>query len=123
MNKKSTLKKVFKRIKKYRLLVALSLLMASATVILTLYLPILTGEAVDGMIAKGLVNFTGLLKILKNMVIVIAATALFQWLMNIINNHIAYHVVLDIRKEAFEKLESWAMKRYVAALFTPSVMP
>ena len=110
MNKKSTLKKVFKRIKKYRLLVALSLLMASATVILTLYLPILTGEAVDGMIAKGLVNFTGLLKILKNMVIVIAATTLFQWLMNIINNHIAYHVVLDIRKEAFEKLEKLPLK-------------
>ena len=110
MNKKSTLKKVLKRIKKYRLLVALSLLMASATVILTLYLPILTGEAVDGIIAKGLVNFTGLLKILKNMVIVIAATALFQWLMNIINNHIAYHVVLDIRKEAFEKLEKLPLK-------------
>ena len=95
MNKKSTLKKVLKRIKKYGWLVALSLIMAVATVLLTLYLPILTGEAVDGIIAKGLVNFTGLLKILKKMVIVLGATALFQWFMNIINNHITYHVVKE----------------------------
>ena len=110
MNKKSTLKKVLKRIEKYRLLVLLSLAMAVVTVILTLYLPILTGEAVDGIIAKGLVNFTGLFKILKNMVAVIVATSVFQWLMNIINNHITYHVVQDIRKEAFEKLEKLPLK-------------
>ena len=110
MNKKSTLKKVLKRIKKYRVLVFLSLLMAAATVVLTLYLPILTGDAVDGIIAKGLVNFTGLFRILKIMLIVIVSTALFQWLMNIINNHITYHVVQDIRKEAFEKLESLPLK-------------
>ena len=110
MNKKSTLKKVLKRIKKYRVMVFLSLLMAAATVVLTLYLPILTGEAVDGIIAKGLVNFTGLFRILKMMLIVIVATALFQWLMNIINNHITYHDVQDIRKEAFEKLESLPLK-------------
>ena len=78
MNKKSTLKKVLKRIEKYRLLVFLSLLMAAATVVLTLYLPILTGEAVDGIIAKGLVNFTGLFKNLKIMIVVIIGTALFQ---------------------------------------------
>ena len=110
MNKKSTLKKVLKRIEKYRLLVILSLALAAATTFLTLYLPILTGEAVDGIIAKGLVNFTGLFKILKNMVAVIVVTAIFQWLMNIINNHITYHVVQDIRKEAFEKLEKLPLK-------------
>lgn len=110
MNRRSTLKKVFKRIEKYRLLVSLSLLMAAATVVLTLYLPILTGDAVDGIIAKGLVNFTGLFKILKTMLIVILATAVFQWLMNVINNHITYHVVQDIRKEAFEKLEKLPLK-------------
>ena len=110
MNKKSTLKKVLKRIKKYRVLVALSLLMAAATVVFTLYLPILTGDAVDGIVAKGLVNFTGLFRILKMMVLVIAGTALFQWLMNIINNHITYHVVQDIRQEAFEKLERLPLK-------------
>lgn len=110
MNKTSTLKKVLKRIEKYRLLVLLSLGMAVATVVLTLYLPILTGAAVDGIIAKGLVNFTGLFKILKTMLLVIIATAVFQWLMNIINNHITYHVVQDIRKEAFEKLERLPLK-------------
>ena len=110
MNKKSTLKKVLKRIEKYRLLVLLSLLMAAATVVLSLYLPILTGDAVDGIIAKGLVNFTGLFKILQTMILVILATAIFQWLMNIINNHITYHVVQDIRKEAFEKLERLPLK-------------
>ena len=110
MNKKSTLKKVLKRIEKYRLLVLLSLLMAAATVVLSLYLPILTGDAVDGIIAKGLVNFTGLFKILQTMIVVILATAIFQWLMNIINNHITYHVVQDIRKEAFEKLERLPLK-------------
>lgn len=110
MNKKATLKKVLKRIRKYWLLVLLSLTMAAATVVLTLYLPILTGEAVDGIVAKGLVNFTGLFKILKTMIAVIAATALFQWLMNLINNHISYHVVQDIRKEAFEKLERLPLK-------------
>ena len=110
MNKTSTLKKVLKRIKKYRILVVLSLMMAAATVILTLYLPILTGEAVDGILAKGMVNYTGLFKILKTMIAVIAATAVFQWLMNVINNHITYHVVQDIRKEAFAKLEKLPLK-------------
>ena len=88
MNKTSTLKKVLKRIEKYRLLVAISLLLAVGTVLLTLYLPILTGEAVDGIIAKGMVNYTGLFRIAKMMVAVILGTAIFQGLMNIINNHI-----------------------------------
>lgn len=110
MNKKSTLKKVLKRIKKYGVLVALSLLMAAAAVVFTLYLPILTGDAVDGIVSKGLVNFTGLFRSLKMMVLIIAGTALFQWLMNIINNHITYHVVQDIRQEAFEKLERLPLK-------------
>ena len=110
MNKTSTLKKVLKRIEKYRLLVALSLLLAVGTVILTLYLPILTGEAVDGIIAKGRVNYTGVFRIAKMMVAVILGTAIFQWLMNVINNHITYHVVQDIRKEVFEKLEKLPLK-------------
>ena len=112
MSKTSTLKKVLNRIKKYRLLVILSLLMSAATVVFTLYLPILTGAAVDGILAKGMVNYTGLFKTLKTMLAVIVATAVFQWLMNVINNHITYHVVQDIRKEAFEKLEKLPL-RYV----------
>ena len=112
MNKTSTLKKVLKRIKKYQVLVGVSLLLAAATVLLTLYLPILTGEAVDGIVGKGLVNYTGLFRVLKTMAAVIGLTAVFQWLMNIINNYITYHVVQDIRKEAFEKLEKLPL-RYV----------
>lgn len=104
MNKTNTLRKILKRIKKYGFLVALSLILAAATVVLTLYLPILTGNAVDGIIGKGMVNYTGLFRILRTMIGVIAATALFQWLMNVINNHITFHVVQDIREEAFEHL-------------------
>lgn len=110
MNKTSTLKKVLKRIEKYRMLVALSLLLTVGMVLLTLYLPILTGEAVDGIIAKGMVNYTGLFRIAKLMVAVIIGTAVFQWLMTMINNHITYHVVQDIRKEAFAKLEKLPLK-------------
>ena len=110
MNKTSTLKKVLKRIEKYRLLVALSLLLAAGMVVFTLYLPILTGEAVDGIIAKGMVNYTGLFRIAKLMVAGIIGTAVFQWLMTMINNHITYHVVQDIRKEAFVKLEKLPLK-------------
>lgn len=110
MNRTSALKKMLKRIRKYYALVALSLLMAIGTVVLNLYLPILTGEAVDGILAKGMVNFTGLFRILKTMITVIVATAVFQWLMSIINNHITYHVVQDIRREAFEKLEKLPLK-------------
>lgn len=110
MNKSSTMRKVLQRIKKYRIQVLLSLLMAVAVVILNLYLPILTGNAVDGIIAKGMVNFTGLFRIFQQMIAVIVATAVFQWLMNVINNHITYCVVQDIRKEAFEKLEKLPLK-------------
>ncbi len=110
MNKSSTMKKVLKKIRKYQWLVLLSLLMAIAVVILNLYLPILTGDAVDGIVAKGMVNFTGLFKIFQKMIVVIVATAVFQWLMNVINNHITYCVVQDIRKEAFEKLERLPLK-------------
>lgn len=105
MNKRVTLRKILKRIRKYSMLVLMSLLLAAAAVVLTLYLPILTGEAVDGIIAKGMVDFGMLSPLLKKMAVVAAATATVMWLMNVINNHITYQVVRDIRREAFEKLE------------------
>ena len=71
-------------------MVLLSLLLAGITVALTLYIPILIGKAVDLVLAQGLVNFTGLAVILKHMIITILLTALAQWLMNVINNHITY---------------------------------
>ena len=100
-----TFREVLHYIKKYWLLLACSILFAAATVALTLYVPVVTGDAVDLVVAKGLVDFPALLKLLTRLAVIIALTSLLQWVMNICNNRIVYHVVQDIRTEAFEKLE------------------
>ncbi len=105
-----TIKKVLAYIKKYQILVLLSLLFAAATVFATLYFPILTGDAVDLIIEKGLVDFSGILEIVKKAGAMIAVTAVAQWLMNIINNRITYQVIRDIREEAFAKIEKLPLK-------------
>lgn len=110
VNQKETLIKVLQRIKKYWVYVLLSIFTAALSVALTLYLPILTGNAVDYIIQPGQVNFTVILGILKKIAVVIAFTAAAQWLMNISNNKIAYQVVRDIRREAFEKIEILPLK-------------
>lgn len=102
---KDTIKKVLDYIKKYKILVALSLIFAAVTVALTLYVPILTGRAVDFIIGKGNVDFDSLIKIAVEIVVIVAITAVLQWLMGICNNKITYGVVRDIRNEAFEKIE------------------
>lgn len=107
---KKTLKKVLRYIRKYLWLMILSLILAAVTVIFTLYLPILTGQAVDVMIDKGRVRFTDLHGILMKMVIAIAITGVAQWLMNILNNRVTYLVVRDIRKDAFEKIQKLPLK-------------
>ena len=109
-DQKKTLKRVLQYIKKYGILVVLSLIFAAIAVVTTLYLPILTGDAVDLMIGKGNVNFQGLLVIARKMLIIIAVTGIVQWLMNICNNYITYHVVKDIRKDAMEKLQILPLK-------------
>ncbi len=105
-----TLKKVLRYIKKYGVLVVLSLIFAGIAVVTTLYLPILTGDAVDLMIEKGNVNFQGILNIAQKMLITLTITGVVQWLMNICNNYITYHVVQDIRKDAMEKLQILPLK-------------
>ena len=110
MKKTSTLVKVLRYIKKYWGLVILSLLMAAVTVALTLYIPNLTGEALDLIIKKGLVDFPGIWNILKKLLIAAAVAALAQWIMNICNNKITYGVVKDIRDEAFTKIEKLPLK-------------
>ena len=105
---KHTMKRVLQDIGHYRWMVLLSLLLAGITVALTLYIPILIGKAVDLVLAQGLVNFTGLAVILKHMIILL--TALAQWLMNVINNHITYRVVKDMRIRAFEKIQKLPLK-------------
>ncbi len=105
ISQKETLLKVFRYIKKYRLYLFFSIILAAISVVLTLYLPILIGDAIDYIISPGQVEFVPIFAILKKMVLVIAITAVAQWLMNICNNKMTYQVVRDIRIEAFEKLE------------------
>ena len=100
-----TLKKVLSRIGKYKWLVLLSLCMAAAVVALTLYVPVLTGDAVDLIVGKGLVDFAGLLKILVKIGVAVGLTALLQWLMGILNNRITYRTVRDLRNEAFRRID------------------
>ena len=105
-----TLKEVLKYIKKYMFYVVLSVVFAAATVAMTLYVPILTGDAVDLIVGKGNVDFSAVYAIVKKIIIVVGLTALSQWVMNICNNKITYGVIRDIRKDAFEKLEILPLK-------------
>lgn len=105
MKNKRTFKLVWKYIARYRALLVLSLLLAAVTVMLTLYIPILAGHAIDNIIGAGNVRFEPLIKILIEIAAVAVATAAGQWIMNTINNKITYSVVSDIRTDAFEKIE------------------
>lgn len=102
---KGTLKKVLKYVRRHGFFMVLSILFAAITVALTLYTPILIGDAIDLIVGKGQVDFAGIAAILIKTGIIIGITALIQWLMNTINNRITYHVVRDIRNEAFRKIE------------------
>lgn len=102
---KAVLKRVLTHIKKYRILVILSFVCAMITVASTLYAPILTGDAIDLIVGKGLVDFDGIKDIVYTFVMVTVVTVLSQWFMNIINNHITYSVVRDIRIEVFNHME------------------
>ena len=110
MSQKETMKRVFRYIKKYRLVVALSLLLAAVTVALTLYIPILTGDAVDLIVGKGQVDMPGVFQIMMKIAVVMVITAAAQWVMNTCNNYITYHVIRDIRSDAFQKLEILPLK-------------
>ena len=105
-----TLKQVLNYIRRYWLPLGLTLVLAAVTVILTLYIPILTGNAVDLIVGKGVVDFDGVFIIMKKIAAAIAVTAAAQWLMSTCNNHITYHVVKDIREDAFHKLEQLPLK-------------
>jgi len=104
--KKKNLKRVFKYIGRYKFFVPLSALMALVSVALTLYVPMLIGEAIDLMVGKGAVDFNEIGDILLLAGILIGVTALAQWIMSTINNRIAFHVTRDIRNEAFARLHS-----------------
>ena len=104
------LKKVLDHIGKYKIFLFFSIVLAAISVILTLYIPILTGQAVDCILGPSAVDFDGILDILKKMAVIIVLTALVQWVMNACNNKIAYQVVRDVRDEAFKKLQILPLK-------------
>lgn len=100
-----TLRKVLRYMKKYIPLLIISILLAIVTVAMTLYFPILTGNAVDLILERGKVDFAGIWNILKMAALVVGINAISQWVMNICNNKMTYHMVMDIRKDAFAKIE------------------
>ena len=105
-----TLKKVFRFLGKYRIFVVLSILLAAVSVALTLYIPKLTGYAVDYIIGPGQVNLPGAVRVMIRIGICTLITALAQWLMNVCNNKMTYQVVQDIRNEAFRKIQVLPLK-------------
>ena len=107
---KGTLKKVLRYIRPYWVLVGISILLAAVTVAATLYIPILTGDAVDLIVGSGQVDFQGIFAILVEIGVVIGIAALAQWIMNLLNNRITYRVVRDIRNEAFRKIQILPLK-------------
>ena len=114
MKKKNTMRRLLRYLKKYWLLLILSLLFAALTVAMTLYLPILIGQTVDLIVAPGQVEFSAIARLLLKMGILIGATALSQWIMNACNNRITYRTVRDIRSDAFARLEILPL-RYIDA--------
>ena len=109
-NQSKTLRKVIQRLGKYRIFLVFSILLATISVALTLYVPKLTGHAVDYIVSKGNVDFPGVFKIMTQIVVCTLITALAQWLMNVCNNKMTYQIVCDIRNEAFNKIEMLPLK-------------
>ena len=110
VNQGATLKKVFERLGKYRIFLIFSILLATVSVALTLYIPKLTGHAVDFIVSRGNVDFPGVLRVMVQIGICTLVTALAQWLMNVCNNKMTYQMVQDIRNEAFDKIEQLPLK-------------
>ena len=107
---KEILWKVLGYIRRYWIYLGISIMMAALTVGLTLYVPILVGDAIDLIIGKGLVDFQGITHILMKMAAAIGITAAAQWLMNVCNNKMTYGIVRDIRDEAFRRIEALPLK-------------
>ncbi len=105
-----TLKKVLKYIEHYKVFLVLSLIFAVLTVVSTLYIPVVTGQVIDHILAPGQVDFRVIFQLLWKIGLIVALTALAQWLMNVCNNKITYEVIQDIRREAFARIEILPLK-------------
>lgn len=110
MGQGKTLKKVFRYLGRYRIFAVFSILLAAVSVALTLYVPKLTGHAVDYIIGPGQVDIPGAVQVMIRIGVCTLVTALAQWLMNVCNNKMTYQVVRDIRNEAFQKIEILPLK-------------
>ncbi len=110
VSQKETMGKILRYIHKYWFFVGASVVLAALTVAFTLYVPILIGDAVDLIVDKGLVDMPGIFRIMKKIAVVMVLTAVVQWVLNTSNNYVTYHVVQDIRKDAFAKLEILPLK-------------
>lgn len=102
---KTIVKKVLRYIGKYKFVLFLSIVCAAASSLLTLYVPILVGQAIDYIVGPGNVNFEAMIKLFIKIAVIVAVTALLQWLMNVFNNRITFNVVRDMRNMAFKKLQ------------------
>lgn len=107
---KAVLKELLPYLKPYMPYLILSLLFAAVSSVLALYVPILTGRAIDCIVTAGDVDFAGIFSVVRTMLVIVLATAVSQWLMNICNNRITYQVVRDLRQDAFEKIEILPLK-------------
>ena len=103
--KKNTLKKVLRYVSKYHFLIAISMILAVLTALLSLYVPILAGNAIDLLVGKGTVDLQKVTQILIRIVACVLVISFAQWYMNRINNKITFNVVRDVRKDAFERLQ------------------
>lgn len=105
MGQKTILLKVWRYIRRYRIHLIFSIALAGIVVALTLYAPILVGEAIDCIVEKGRVDFDIIRHKLMVLAVIALLTSLCQWMMNLLNNRISYHVVADIRKDVFFRLQ------------------
>ena len=105
MKRQGELRRVIKRLGRYRWMLALSVLLSAVYVVLTLYTPILTGRAIDLAVGRGRVDMEGIGKILAAMVIIALAGAVVQWIMNLLNNRVSFGILADLRNEAFSRIQ------------------
>ncbi|MBP0954371.1 MAG: ABC transporter ATP-binding protein [Oscillospiraceae bacterium] len=105
MKRQGELRRVIKRLGRYRWMLALSIVLSVVYVVLTLYTPILTGRAIDLAVGRGRVDMEGIGKILAAMVIIAIAGAVVQWIMNLLNNRVSFGILADLRNEAFSRIQ------------------
>lgn len=102
---KTIIKKVLSYIGKYKFILIISIFCAAGSSLLTLYVPILIGRAIDYIVGPGNVDFDSMISLFIKIAVIVAVTALLQWLMNVLNNRITFNVVRDMRNKAFKKLQ------------------